>query len=127
MRARALFVAALFAGCGGPARSPSAAVRALDEAARSGDTEAAFRLLGPRTRARLEADARRAAEQAGRRSLAPSELLAAGWTTARFEIDGASEISRNGDVATVEIRGRRGERARVEVVREGDVWRVELP
>jgi hypothetical protein len=124
---RAFLVAALlFAACGG--RSPSAAVRALDEAAREGDVERVMKLLGPRTRARLEADAKRAGEQAGRRKLAASELLAAGWTPPAFELDSATEVAHDATHATVETRGRcAGCVRQVEVVREGDAWKVELP
>ncbi len=125
MRWRLGLALGLGLGCGGP--SPSATVRALDEAARQGDAEAALQLLGPQTRARLGADARRAAEQAGRRQLAPSELLAAGWTPPRFDLDDAREIERSGDRAVVEVRGRHGERERVDLVREAGAWKVELP
>ena len=115
------------AGCLGGGRSPVRAVHELSEAAREGDTARVMRLIGPRTRMRLAADARRAGEQAGRRTIAPSELLAAGWTPPRYELAEVRELSRSGDVAQVAIEGRHGEHERVEVVREGALWKVELP
>ncbi|MSP58925.1 MAG: hypothetical protein EXR72_01050 [Myxococcales bacterium] len=114
-------------GCRGSTRSPVRTVQELSEAAREGDLGRVMRLIGPRTRARLEADARRAGEQAGRRKIQPSELLAAGWTPPRYEFTEVYEVSRSGEVAEVEIAGRHGERERVEVVREGKEWKVELP
>lgn len=117
-------VLALMVGCGG---GPEAAVRSLEEAAREGDAERAMKLLGPATRARLETDARRAAEQAGRRAIAPSTLLAAGWTAARYELSEVRTVARGADRAVVETGGRRGERERIELVREGGAWKVELP
>jgi hypothetical protein len=116
----------LVAGCG-RGGSPGAAVQALAEASREGDTARAWELLGPRTRARLEADAHLAAQQAGRRALPPSELLAAGWTPPRFELERVRELSRDDASALVEVRGPRGEVERVELVREAGQWKVELP
>jgi len=128
MRAAALAALLLAgAGCGSASRSPAGAVRAFEEAAREGDLERVVKLLGPRTRARLEADARAASEQAGRRTILPSELLAAGWTPPRFEPDVVREVSRAGGAAVVEVVGERGEREQVAVVREGGSWKVELP
>jgi hypothetical protein len=118
----------LLAACGGSARTPSAAVRALDEAARDGDLERVMKLIGPQTRARLEVDARLAGEQAGRRRVSPSELLAVGWRPPRFSADEVREVARAGDEATVEVRGRcLGCEQTVRVVREGPAWKVELP
>jgi hypothetical protein len=104
-----------------------AAVQALDESARQGDRGAVFRLLGPRTRARLVEDARRASEQAGRRRVAPEELVGAGWTPPRWEIRRARQVEREGDRAVVEVEGPEGQRERIEVVRDAGWWRVELP
>lgn len=126
MIARFALAAILCAGCsrGG---SPAAAVQSFAESAREGDAARLLELLGPRTRMRLAADARLAGQQAGRRAIAPEQLLAAGWTTPRFEIDRVRELSRDDASALVEVRGARGEVERVEVVREAGAWRVELP
>src|SRR5438067_1404131 len=112
------------AACGG---SPVAAVRALDEAARDGDLDEVVKLLGPSTRARLAADARRAGQLAGRRDLPAHELLAAGWTLPRFRLHQVRVVSRAGDSAVVEVSGAHGEKETVTLVREADGWKVELP
>ena len=103
------------------------AVQALVEAAREGDRAAVMELLGPRTRARIVEDAARASERAGRRHLAPQELLGAGWSPPRWEMRNASVVSRSGDHAVVEVRGTGPQSERVEVVREAGHWKVELP
>ena len=126
VRGLALALSLAAAGCsrGG---SPVAAVQALAEASREGDAERAWELLGPKTRARIEADARLAGQQAGRRALAPSELLAAGWTPPRFELERVRELSSDDASALVEVRGAHGEAERMELVREGGAWKIELP
>jgi hypothetical protein len=114
------------AGCGG-ARSPEGAVRALAEAAESGDRDAVWALFGPATRARLRADAERAAQAAGRRELGPADLVAAGWSPPRWRATELDVIARSGDRATVEVRGPAHERETVTCVRVDGQWRVELP
>lgn len=123
----ALALGAPAAGCGAGTRSPTGAVRALAEAAQDGDRAAAFRLLGPATRTRLDADAKRAAQLSGRRAVAPEEMLAVGWFPARFHLDDARERSRSGGHATVEVVGAHGEREQVACVEVGGSWKVELP
>lgn len=125
--AGALALLLVAAGCGGPGRSPVGTVRDVEEAAREGDGDRVLALLGPKTRARLAADARLAEEQAGRRQISPSELVAVGWTKARFRLDEVREVERRGDHAVVEVRGRDGERQRLELVRDDGRWKVELP
>lgn len=123
-----LAVVLLFAcACGAGTRSPVGAVRALAEAAQDGDRDAAWRLIGPDTRARLEADAKRAAQLSGRRQVPPAEMLAVGWFPARFHLDDAREVERDGDRAVVEVRGKSGERERVTCVRAQGAWKIELP
>lgn len=106
--------------------APKAAVRELVEAAQAGDAQQVMTRLGPRTRARLVEGARRASEQAGRRQVLPEELLGAGWTTLP-EPTALRVLSRSGDHAVVELAGPEGERERLELVREGSAWKVELP
>ncbi len=122
--ALALCVVPALAGCGA---SPETAVRSFEEAAREGDVERVMKLLGPSTRARLVDHARRAAEQAGRRKLAATELLATGWSAPRWELDSTRLVSRRGDSAVVEARGKHGEVEQVELVRDDGAWKIELP
>jgi hypothetical protein len=113
------------AGCG--TRSPEGAVRALTEAAEAGDREAVFALLGPATRARLTGDAAKAAQAAGRRELAPVDLVAAGWSPPRWHAVDFDVLTRSGDRATVEVRGAAHERETLSCVLIDGAWRVELP
>jgi hypothetical protein len=119
--------ALLLFGCGAGTRSPVGAVRALAEAAQAGDRPQVWQLLGARTRARLEADAARAGVLAGRRPVAPEQMLAVGWFSPRFVPDEIDEQSRSGDRAVVEVRGAHGERETVECTRLDGQWKVELP
>jgi hypothetical protein len=122
-------VAALFfvaAGCGG-ARSPEGAVRALAEAAEAGDRDAVYALLAPTTRARLTAEADRAARAAGRREIGAVDLVAAGWSPPRWRAAEFDVLSRSGERATVEVRGAARERETLSCVRVDGQWRVELP
>ena len=120
-------VLAVLSGCSAGTRSPVGAVRALTEAAQAGDRAEVWRLVGPRTRARLTADAQRAGVLAGRRPAPGEQMLAVGWFAPRFTAEQVEELSRNGDRATVEVRGAHGEREQVECVRVDGEWKVELP
>jgi len=129
-RPRLAVVSALLLGaCSAGTRSPEGAVHALIEAAADGDRPAAFRLLGPATRTRLAASARRTAELSGQRELPAHEMLAVGWFPPRFHARTVREVSRTGgDHALVEVRGDHdGELERVDCVREQGAWKVELP
>jgi hypothetical protein len=126
MKQLALLLLLFGAGCGGT-RSPEGAVRALAEAAEVGDRDTVFALLGPATRARLQADAQRAAQAAGRRELGAKDLVAAGWSPPRWRAVEVDVVSRAGDHATVEVRGPGHERETVACVLVNGHWRVELP
>jgi hypothetical protein len=121
-----LFLGAL-PSCSDGAGRPAAAVQALGEATRSGDVDEIWKLLGSRTRRRLEAGAQRAGIQAGRRRIEALDLLAVGWSPPRFIPAEVREVERKGDAAWVEVIGPQGERERVQVIREKDGWKVELP
>ncbi len=106
---------------------PIAAVRAFDRAAEVGARAEVFALLGPGTRARLESDAKRAAELSGRRGVKPEELLAIGWSPRRFRTVDMRVIVRAGDHAEVEVVGSGGEREVLSLVHAEGAWRIELP
>jgi hypothetical protein len=113
------------AACAGD--DPLDSVRAFDRAAEAGARADVYRLLGPATRARLEADARRAGELSGRRSVRPEELLAIGWSPRRFTSKTMRVLGRAGDHAEVEVLGAHGEREVLTLVRADGAWRIELP
>jgi len=114
-------------GCSAGTRSPEGAVRAFAEAAADGDRAATWRLLGPATRRKLEAEAQHAAELSGRRAMKPEEMLAVGWFPPKVRLDEVRELSRDGARATVEVIGKNGERETIACVNEGGAWKVELP
>jgi hypothetical protein len=100
---------------------------ALAEAASLGQRERVWQLVGPRTRKRLEDSAALLAATASRRRIEPYELLATGWFPPKFRIDEAQVSEREDDHAWVELESRAGDHDRVECVREGGFWKVELP
>jgi hypothetical protein len=53
-------------------------------------------------------------------------MLAVGWVPARFHLDDAREVGRDGDRAVVAVSARSGEEERVSCVRVGGAWKVEL-
>ena len=113
------------AGCGSD--DPLAAVLRFNRAAEAGARSEVFSLLGPSTRARLEADARRAADLSGRRNVRPEELLAIGWSPRRFRTVQLRVVARAGDHAEVEAEGEHGEREVLTLVKAGGSWKIELP
>ncbi len=91
------------------------------------DRDRAFALLGPSTRAQLDAAAVKASTLSGRRRLAPVEMAAVGWFAPRFTAADVRELSRHGNQATVQVLGTHGERQEVQCVRSAAGWQIELP
>ncbi len=125
----AMAIAAAVAGrsCRVSQRGPEAAVRDMLQAARTGDLDTAFELLSPATRAGLEAQARRATDLVG-----ASERFSAKGLVSVGSSDGVpaptdiTVLDELDDRAVVEIVSPAG-RARVELVRVGGRWLIELP
>ncbi|MBI5480882.1 MAG: hypothetical protein HY906_18635 [Deltaproteobacteria bacterium] len=114
------------------ARTPTGAVRAFTRAAdlRSAarDRERVCSLIGPRTRARLQETARLATQQAGaRRPFEWKDMLIIGMARPRYDLDDVRVVEANDRHALVEVRGPGGARETVAVVREGELWKIELP
>ena len=114
-----------WAGCGSD--DPLVAVERFNRAAEAGARGEVFALLGPSTRARLESDARRAADLSGRRNVRPEELLAIGWSPRRFRTVQLRIVARAGDHAEVEAEGAHGEREVLTLVKAEGAWKIELP
>jgi hypothetical protein len=129
--AAALGLAAAGPGCkADEARTPEGAVRRFAQAAdpRSRERDRVFELVGPRTRARLAAAARLATQQAGvRRSFDWKDMLVVGVARPRYDLAETRVVERGAHRAVVEVRGAHGERETVEVVLEGETWKLELP
>lgn len=124
LAAVALAAAVAGRGCGGEDDTPDGAVRAFAAAARAGNRETMFQLLGPRTRAWLEqASARGGQMVGGSRRYQAVDLIGSGASR------GAARIavrSREGGVARVDVVDELGNRSTLEVVEVDGRWRVEL-
>jgi hypothetical protein len=107
--------------------SPEAAVRSLIAAARAGDRAAVYERFGPRTRAHIEALLAATHPTGGARMLAPEDLVTVGWLPPAWEPSGTRLLHREDNEAEVEVYAATGDRQAVHTVREGKVWRVELP
>lgn len=125
--AAVLAVAMAGRACGAEDDSPVGAVRAFVAAARTGDRDALYELLGPRTRAALDARAARAGQLVGgERRFSPREMIA---------VSAAADLPPPRDYELVEARDGRavvaivdadGERHRVDLVEVDGRWRLEL-
>jgi hypothetical protein len=122
-------IALLLAGCagGGEGRTPEAAVQKVMTAARAGDRAGVMERLGPRTRARLAALYEGTRTSGGRVAGKPEDFLSVGWAPPAWEAAGARTLRQEGDRAEVEVYSISGDRHSVEVVREGQQWKIELP
>jgi hypothetical protein len=111
----------------GQARNPEGAVRLLIASAHAGDRAGAFRRLGPRTRARIEALHESTRRTGGRLVLKPEDFLSVGWARPDWEFTGLRTLRRDDTSAEVEVYSDNGDRHALQLVREGDEWKVELP
>ena len=124
LAAVALAVAVAGRGCRADEDSPEGVVRAFDTAARAGDRDAVFELLGPNTQRALTERAHRASEL-GEKRYQPADMVGLSAPDqaprAQFELE-----HRDGDRAIVGVIPDRGDRTRMTVVRVKRRWRVEL-
>jgi hypothetical protein len=107
--------------------SPEAAVRSLIAAARAGDRGAVYERFGPRTRGRIAALLAATHSTGGARMLSPEDLVTVGWLPPAWEPSGTRLVHRDDGEAEVEVYAASGDRQQVHTVREGKVWKVELP
>jgi hypothetical protein len=125
----AMALAAAVAGrsCRVSQPGPEGTVRELVQAAKIGDRDAVYELLTPATRARLEAEARRATDLVGgaERYHAKDLISIALGDPGAIPTD-ITVIDERGDRATVEIVSPAG-RARLELVLVDGRWRVDMP
>lgn len=120
-------------GCGPKAvdDTPVGVTRRLAEAVLSRDTDAAYDLLGPVTRARLkEAAARATRLGGGKPRLAPKDMLSLAWRSEAepdWKAKGYRLLGVEGDRARVEVTGAaKDQRQVVRLVKWKGQWRVEL-
>lgn len=125
----AMAIAAAVAGrsCRVSQRGPEAAVRDALQAARTGDVGAVLELLSPATRAELEAEARRATDLVGAAErFSPKALLSLGSSDGASAPTDITVLEERGDRAVVEVVSPAG-RSRVDLVRVGDRWLIDVP
>jgi hypothetical protein len=125
----AMAIAAAVAGrsCRVSQRGPEAAVRDMLQAARTGDLDTAFELLSPGTRARLEAEARRATDLVGASErFSAKALVSMGSSEGIPPPTDITVLDERDDRAVVEVVSPAG-RSRIQLVRVGGRWLVDLP
>lgn len=127
LAAMALAVAVAGRSCRVTTPGPEVAVRDLLAAAKAGDRDAIFELLTPATRARLEAEAKRATDLVGAAvRYTAKDLISIGASDGVAPPTDITVIDQRGDRATIEIVSPQG-RARLELVKAEGRWRVDLP
>ncbi len=118
--------------CSAPAPPPGAAgpveaVQELAAALQRGDAAGAYALLSARTQREADQLAARARAAAGDAGPAPESgrqmLFGSALPQGKVEVH---EISRQGDVAQVEVVDQARRVRRYRLVREGGVWKVDL-
>ena len=127
LAAAALAAAVLGRSCATATPGPEAAVRAMVQAARAGDRQAVWALRSPDTQARLTEGARRATDLIGSSTrYRPLDLISIGSSEDVPPPVDIRTLSQSGDRAVVELTGV-GEPARLDLVRVGRRWRIDLP
>jgi hypothetical protein len=124
----AMALAAAVAGrsCRVSQPGPEAAVRDMIQAAKQGDQDTVFELLAPATRARLEAEAKRATDLVGATTrFAPHNLVSIGSPETPPPTD-ITVVEELGDRAVVEVVSPTS-RSRIDVVRVDGRWLVSMP
>lgn len=125
----AMAIAAAVAGrsCRVSQRGPEAAVRDVLQAARTGDVDTVLELLSPRTRTGLEAEARRATDLVGASErFTARALISMGSSEGVPAPTDITVLEERDDRAVVEVVSPAG-RSRLELVRVGSRWLIELP
>lgn len=126
LAAMALAAAMAGRGCRVDEDGPIGAVRAFAAAASAEDHEALFELLGPATRAGLDAAARRATDLAGgAHRFDAIDMLSIG--KASVPPRELRMIERKDERAVIEFVDTSGARARLVTVHVDGAWRIELP
>ncbi len=126
--AAAIALAAAVAGrsCRVTQPGPEVAVRDVLQAAKAGDRDTLFELLTPQTRARLEAEARRASDLVGGTvRYSAKDLISIGATEGIPEPTDITVLSEEGDRARVEVVSPAG-RAQIDLRKIDGRWRVDV-
>jgi len=124
----AMALAAAVAGrsCRVSEPGPEAAVRDMIQAAKTGDRDLVFALLAPATRARLDAEAKRATDLVGAsQRYTAKDLISIGSSDGVADPTDITVLEEHGDRAVVEVVSPAG-RARVDLVKLDTRWRIDL-
>ena len=125
----AMALAAAVAGrsCQVTQPGPEMTVRDLLQAAKTNDRDLVFELLTPSTRARLEAEAKRATDLVGAAvRYTAKDLISIGASDSVAAPTDITVIDARGDHAVVEIVSAAG-RSRLSLYKIDGRWRVDLP
>lgn len=125
----AMALAAAVAGrsCHDADPGPEATVRDMFRAAKAGDRDVVFELLTPQTRARLDAEAKRATDLVGAVvRYQAKDLISIGASDGLAAPTDITVIESGGDHATVEVVSPAG-RARLDLYKVDGRWHVDLP
>ena len=123
----ALAIAVAGRSCRVTPPGPEITVRDLLAAAKAGDRDAVFELLGPVTRERLDGDAKRATDLVGGAvRYGAKDLISIGSSEGVSDPTDITVLDEGTDRATVELVSPAG-RARLSLVQVEGRWRVELP
>jgi hypothetical protein len=125
----AMALAAAVAGrsCRVSQPGPETAVRAMLQAARTGDRDTIYQLLSPATIARLEAQAKRGTELVGAISrYTAKDMISVGSSEGIPSPTDITVLEERGDHAVVEVVSPAG-RARMELVRVDGRWLIDVP
>lgn len=115
-------------GCGDRAmQNPEAVVHRFITASNTGQRDEVYRLLGPRSQARLHEQRQSAKRVSGRLALQPEDFLAVGRAAPAWEATNVRLLRRSDEQAEVQVSSAAGDRATVTLVKQGGAWRVELP
>jgi len=123
----ALAVAVAGRSCSVTKPGPEACVRDMLQAAKAGDRDTVFELLAQATRARLDAEARRATDLVGGAvRYTAKDLISIGASEGVPDPTDITAIEEHGDRASVLVVSPAG-RSRLELRQIEGRWRVELP
>ena len=127
LAAMALAASVLGRSCRVTQPGPEVAVRQMLQAAKTGDRDTVFSMLSPATRARLEAEAKRATDLVGAATrYSAKDLVSIGSSEGVAAPTDITVLEEGGDHAIVEVVSPAG-RARIELLKSEGHWTIELP
>jgi hypothetical protein len=125
----AMAIAAAVAGrsCRVTTSGPEVAVRDMLQAAKTGDRDAVFELLSPRTRARLAVEAKRATDLVGTTvRYTDKDMISIGASDNVAPPTAITVLDERGGHAVVEVVSPNG-RSRIELEQIDGRWYIDLP